>query len=96
DIADVTLRRKIPDVATFHDLLIPIFRSGKLVYQRPSIHEIRNVAASELKHFYAGIKRLLNPHIYPVGLDENLHHLKAELVNQARADSVLPVMDIEL
>jgi nicotinate phosphoribosyltransferase len=64
--------------------LEPIFRSGELVYERPSIHEIRDMVTHELSRFYAGVKRLLNPHLYPVGLSEDLHSLKTRLVQEAR------------
>jgi nicotinate phosphoribosyltransferase len=63
DIADVTIHKKIPGSAKYHDLLVPIFRRGNLVYERPSIHQIRDVAHSELGRFNTGVKRLLNPHI---------------------------------
>jgi nicotinate phosphoribosyltransferase len=84
DIADVTIRRKIPGSAKHHDLLVPIFRHGNLVYERPSIHQLRSLVQSELGHFYAGTKRLLNPHIYPVGLELGLYENKARLMQEAR------------
>jgi hypothetical protein len=34
---------------------------------------------------HAGIKRLVNPHRYPVGLEQRLHELKTALVLAARA-----------
>jgi nicotinate phosphoribosyltransferase len=85
DIADVTIRRKIPESATYHDLLVPIFHRGDLVYDRPTIHEIRAHAQTELGRFYSGVKRLLNPHIYPVGLELGLHEVKARLIEEARS-----------
>jgi nicotinate phosphoribosyltransferase len=88
DIADVTIRRKIPESAAHHDLLVPIFRGGDLVYDRPVIHEIRDHARTELGRFYAGVKRLLNPHIYPVGLELGLHESKAQLIQEARSQNV--------
>jgi len=84
DIADVTIRRKIPKSAKQHDLLVPIFRRGELVYDRPPISRIRSFAQDELGCFYAGIKRLLNPHIYPVGLEIGLHTIKSQLMQEER------------
>jgi nicotinate phosphoribosyltransferase len=84
NIADVTIRRKIPESVTHRDLLVPIFRRGDLVYERPAIHEIRSHAQAELGRFYSGVKRLLNPHIYPVGLELGLHESKARLIQEAR------------
>jgi nicotinate phosphoribosyltransferase len=87
DIADVTIRRKIPDSAAHHDLLVPVFRRGELVYDRPTIHETRNNAQTELGRFYSGVKRLLNPHIYPVGLELGLHEGKTRLIEETRNEA---------
>jgi nicotinate phosphoribosyltransferase len=84
DIADVTMRRRIPETATYHDLLIPIFKEGRRVYDSPAIDQIRSNTLTNLSRFYSGVKRLLNPHIYPVGLDMHLHRLKSELIDQVR------------
>jgi nicotinate phosphoribosyltransferase len=88
DIVDVTIRRKIPKSAKQCDLLVPIFRNGELVYDRPRISEIRSLAQHELSCFYSGVKRLLNPHIYPVGLEIGLHSLKSHLIQEARNGTI--------
>ena len=84
DLADITMRKRIPSSATYRDLLVPVFRRGKLVYAAPSIYQIRESVQSELARFYVGVKRLLNPHIYPVGLELGLHELKEEMMQQTR------------
>jgi len=84
DIADVTIHKKIPGSAKPHDLLVPIFRRGNLVYERPSVHEMRGLAQTELGRFYTGVKRLLNPHIYPVGLELGLYKIKSRLMQEVR------------
>jgi nicotinate phosphoribosyltransferase len=88
DIIDVSIHRTMPSAAKYHDLLVPVFRSGALTYEQPSIHDIRKFAMDELTHFYAGVKRLLNPHIYPVGLDQGLHNLKVKLIREARQHAI--------
>ncbi len=55
-----------------------------LVYERPSIHQMRGLAQSELGRFYSGVKRLLNPHIYPVGLELGLYEFKSRLMHETR------------
>jgi nicotinate phosphoribosyltransferase len=85
DIADVTIHRKIPRSAKYKDLLVPIFRCGNLVYERPPIQKMRALAQSELGRFYTGVKRLLNPHIYPVGLELGLYEIKSRLMQEARS-----------
>jgi nicotinate phosphoribosyltransferase len=82
--ADISMRKKISAKAEHRDLLVPIFRKGKLTYRQPSIQEARDFAQKELKRFHPGIKRLLNPHIYPVGLELGLHDLKTELMEAFR------------
>jgi nicotinate phosphoribosyltransferase len=84
NIADLTVHKKIPGSAKYHDLLVPIFRRGNLVYERPSIHQLRDLAQSELGRFYTGVKRLLNPHIYPVGLELGLYQIKSRLIEETR------------
>ena len=84
DIADVTIHRRIPGSAQYRDLLVPIFRRGDLVYERPSIHQMRGLVQSELGRFYSGVKRLLNPHIYPVGLELGLYQFKSRLMHETR------------
>lgn len=89
DPADVTIRRRIPEDAEYRDLLVPIFRAGRRVYQSPGIHQMQATARGELEKLYAGIKRLLNPHVYPIGLEAGLHDLKTQLVTDLRASEVI-------
>jgi len=84
DPMDFTKRKVIQDGTFFVDLLVPIFREGKLVYKAPSASKIKDYARSQLMHFHSGIKRLINAHVYPVGLEKRLHELRTELVMQAR------------
>lgn len=84
DPMDITRHKKIPRGTPFADLLVPIFRSGNLVYDVPSIHAARDRAREQLAGFHPGIKRRLYPHQYPVGLEATLNDLKTRLVLEAR------------
>lgn len=84
DPADPTRRKLISRQTPFADLLIPVFRGGQPVYTPPPLEEIRRYAAEQLGRFHFGIKRFINPHQYPVGLEEGLHELKTELILKAR------------
>jgi nicotinate phosphoribosyltransferase len=95
NIADVTIRREIADSALYRDLLVPVFRNGKLVYSRPSIHQSRDHAINQLRKFYSGVKRLLNPHIYPVGLEIGLHEEKTRLIEEARQVQIVRTTERE-
>ncbi len=46
--------------------------------------EIRAHAAAQISRLHAGIRRFLNPHQYPVGLEPSLHETRTRLVLEAR------------
>lgn len=67
-----------------YDLLAPIFREGKLVYELPTLETIRANTKAELERFPVGIKRFLNPHKYVVGMERSLYDLKVDLIKEIR------------
>jgi len=66
------------------DLLQPVWRQGRRVLPAPPLSEVRERAQQKLTAFHGGIKRFVNPHLYPVGLEESLHERKAQLITAAR------------
>jgi nicotinate phosphoribosyltransferase len=88
DPFDVTRRKVVPAGTPFEDLLTPIFREGRLVYKERTIEETKAYCTAQLGKLHPGIRRLLNPHRYPAGLELDLHDLKLQLVLEARG---LPV-----
>lgn len=84
DPIDPTKRRIIPAGTLHRDLLTPIFRLGKLIYKRPLLKSSQEKTHRELQQFHESIRRLLNPHAYPVGLEENLYNLKLKLILKAK------------
>ncbi len=84
DPLDPTRRRSVPASATHEDLLVPVFRGGKCIYGPVPMDQIRTRSREQLARFHAGIKRFVNPHQYPVGLEKKLHELKTELILKAR------------
>jgi nicotinate phosphoribosyltransferase len=84
DPMDMTRRKTVPAGTPHEDLLAPIFRGGKLVYDMPPLEEVRRRTAEQLAGFHASIKRFVHPHPYPAGLERRLHDLKTELVLRAR------------
>jgi nicotinate phosphoribosyltransferase len=84
DPLDVTRRRELPAGTPGEDLLVPVFRGGRCVYQPPPLEESRTRARAQLAGFHAGVKRFVNPHLFPVGLERGLSDLRVELVLQAR------------
>jgi nicotinate phosphoribosyltransferase len=84
DPADFTKRKQILPDWESEDLLVPVFRKGQCVYNRPSLDQIRQKARLELNRLHPTIKRFENPHGYPVGLEENLYQVRAEMVIRMR------------
>ena len=65
------------------DLLIPIFREGRLVYSKPSLKKIQGNSRQNLEQLGSEFKRLKNPHIYHVGLSKQLMKTKRDLLKEA-------------
>lgn len=84
DPIDSTRRRTMPHDASSEDLLVPVFRKGECVYEQPSLEAVRTRAALTLSGLHDGIKRHLNPHTYPVGLEASLHQRKTDLIMSVR------------
>jgi nicotinate phosphoribosyltransferase len=84
DPLDLTRRKHIAADAVGEDLLVPIFRSGKPVYDSPALDQIRARVQQQLAMFHPGVKRFVNPHQYPAGLELGLHELKTKLILKTR------------
>ncbi|WP_353721583.1 nicotinate phosphoribosyltransferase [Dyadobacter sp. 676] len=85
DPYDFTKNRSFDESVPYEDLLVPVFAKGQLIYKLPSVHETRQRVQDQLAHFYKGIKRFVNPHTYPVGLEKDLFDLKTNLIFKLRA-----------
>lgn len=84
DPNDSTRRKLIPEDAETRDMLIPVIRNGATVASRRNAHELRAHTTTELAMFHEGIKRFVNPHTYPVGLEEKLQTMKTSLIMKNR------------
>jgi len=84
DPVDPLRLREIEARVAFEDLLVPVFRRGRRVYDPPPLADVRARTAAQLGRFHAGVKRFVNPHQFPVGLERGLHELRARLVLEAR------------
>jgi len=69
---------------TAKELLKPIFKDGRLVYQKPNLTEIRSYCAEQIDLLWDEVKRFQNPHNYYVDLSEKLWLVKRELLNSFR------------
>ncbi|MCG8346747.1 MAG: nicotinate phosphoribosyltransferase [Chloroflexales bacterium] len=61
-------------------LLADVVKEGKLVYNLPSIEEMRQRRREDIDRLDPGVKRLMNPHIYHVSLTQRLWDLKQNLL----------------
>lgn len=92
DPLDPTKQHILKNEGHFRDLLVPIFRQGKQVYDLPSLPEIRKKTQEELSQFHVRIKRFLNPHQYIVGMERSIYDVKMQLIHEIRSkqSQVLP------
>jgi nicotinate phosphoribosyltransferase len=72
------------EVSEIEPLLVEVLKEGELVYDPPSIEEMRKRRQADLERLDPGVKRLMNPHIYHVSLTERLWNLKQELIQSAK------------
>ena len=84
DPADLTRRRPVHPGAPFRDLLSPVLRQGHLVQPLPTLAESKKTAQQEVNSLDASIRRFLNPHVYPVGLEQGLHEFRTQLMLEKR------------
>lgn len=71
---------------TLRELLVPIFKEGKLVYQTPKAMEIKAYSKSELDTLWEEYKRLVNPQIMQVVLSDGLYALKEKMLENYKKD----------
>lgn len=77
-----TWKRKTLRNFTTRELLKPIFRSGKRVYELPNLKEIQTYAIKEVDSLWEEVKRLVNPHRYIVDLSPKLYNLRQDLLHK--------------
>jgi len=70
-----------PDSYILREMLVPIFKEGELVYQSPSVMEIRAYCLKEQDTLWEEARRLVNPHNVYVDLSNKLYQIKTELLN---------------
>ena len=82
---DPSVERELDGDYEYEDLLKPIFRDGKLVYDIPTVEETRAYAEEEKSFFSDKVKRFAEPEAFPVGLEQELFDLKAKLIAEIRS-----------
>jgi len=93
DMEQITLRHPVEqaiyrtlnreEVANIEPLLVEVWVEGKLVYDLPSLEQIRQQRRADMDRLDPGVRRLVNPHIYHVSLTQRLWDLKQSLIRSA-------------
>lgn len=76
------LKRRV-EASTFRPLLKPVLKGGQRVGTQPGLGEIRDACLANLKKLPDQHKRRMNPHIYWVGLSDELYQLRHNLLSTA-------------
>lgn len=79
-----TWKRKTLEDYEVVELLKPIFIKGELVYECPTIEEIRKYCKEQIDSLWDEVTRFENPHDYYVDLSQNLWDIKQQLLVQKR------------
>lgn len=67
---------------TAKEMLVQVFKNGELVYDLPSLPEIRSYCADQIDKLWEEVKRFENPHRYYVDLSHNLWGIKKDLLEK--------------
>ncbi len=84
DPADATRRTSYCGMHSAEELLVPVFEGGARVYGIPPLLESRQRALAQLSRLDPSHLRLLNPHVYKVGMELGLYERKTALILTAR------------
>ncbi len=85
---DFTWKKKKLTDFTARELQVPIFRGGELVYNKPSLEEIKRYCAEQLDTLWDEVLRFENPHNYYVDLSRKLWDIKHQLLDsEGRGES---------
>jgi len=80
---EATWKNKTLFEYSVRELQVPIFKDGKLVYNLPTLPEIRAYCERELDTLWDEVKRFENPHTYYVDLSRDLWKTKQHLLAAA-------------
>ena len=77
---EATWKQKTVYNFTARELQVPIFKNGELVYQMPTLKEIRDYCREQVDTLWDEVKRFDNPHAYYVDLSKKLWDIKYTLL----------------
>ena len=71
-----TWKRKVVYDYTAKDLQVPVFKNGELVYELPTLEQIRDYCIQQVETLWDEVKRFDNPQTYYVDLSQKLWDIK--------------------
>ena len=75
------------EITEIEGLLVSVLEEGKVVCELPPIEEMRTRRIADVDRLDAGVRRLVNPHIYHVSLTRRLWEQKQKLIDTALGHS---------
>ena len=78
-----TWKRKTLTNFRAENMMVPVFRAGELVYDLPSLKDIRKRCAEQLETLWPEVLRFENPHGYYVDLSNRLWDIRHDLLVNA-------------
>ena len=67
---------------TMREMLVPVIKGGRTVYESPSVMEIRDICNKEKDTIWDETKRFVNPQEIYVDLSQKLYDMKTALFNK--------------
>ena len=71
-----------PGTYTLRELMVPIFKQGKCIYESPKVMDIRAYCLQEQDTLWEETKRFVNPHKVYVDLSKKLYDTKISLLDK--------------
>ena len=79
---EATWKRKTVRDFAARELLTPIYKDGRLVYDRPALDDIKEYCAAQVDTLWGEYKRFENPQTYYVDLSQKLYDIRQGLLHE--------------
>ena len=79
-----TWKRKEVTEYSIEELQVQIFKQGKLVYDVPTLEEVKAYAQKSLNELWTELRRFSNPHKYYIDISQKLWDIKNDMIQKYR------------
>jgi nicotinate phosphoribosyltransferase len=80
DPANPQRHKTVPSGCRLDDCRSVVMEDGEILHAAPTLDEMANYCAGQLRSLPEGCLRLINPHVYKVGVSERLLDLRDQLL----------------